>query len=120
MQQVKKQYEVTMEDTAIKQGSGDVFVLSTPRLVAYMENTAKQMLDEPSVGYQIDIRHKAPTPQGALITVECGIIARNGKRITFKIKAFDCLEEIAEAVHVRVLIDPERFQEKVDRKMLPN
>ena len=118
-QTMKKQFEVTLEDTAKHQGSGDHFVLSTPRLVAYMENVAKQMIDGDSVGAKMEIRHTAPTPQGALFTVEAVLKETDGRRFTFEITAIDCIEVIATATHVRYLVDFGEFQKKADAKMMP-
>lgn len=114
-----KKFEVTLDDSAKYQGSGDLQVLSTPRLVAFMENTAKLMLNEPSVGYKMNIKHLAPTPIGALVTIDCKIINHENRFYDFEITAFDCVECIATATHTRVIIDSDKFQKKVDGKMLP-
>ena len=115
---MKKQFEINLEDSAKHQGSGDNIVLSTPRLVAYMENVAKSMITESSVGYKMDIKHIAPTPIGALITIDCNIVKNDDRRYEFQITASDCVEKIAEATHVRYIIDSKKFQNKVDTKML--
>ena len=50
-------------------------VLSTPNLIGIIERTARQSLtpflepDERSVGIEIELRHLAPSPLGATVTV---------------------------------------------------
>lgn len=114
---MKKQFEISLEDTAIKQGSGDNYVLSTPRLIAFMENVAKDMISSSSVGYIMEIKHLAPTPCGALITIEATITEHDDRTYEFSIIAKDCIETIATARHVRVVVDKNRFQTKADNKL---
>lgn len=116
---LKKSFEVTLEDTAVKQGSGDHFVLSTPRLIAYMENVAKQLIDGDSVGYRMEIKHVAPTPQGALFSVQAELKEVDGNKYHFEIEARDCVEVIGVARHTRVKVDREEFQKRADAKMIP-
>ena len=72
----KQNYLVQDNNTAKFMGSGDLEVLATPSLVAFMENTAKNYLntflsDElGSVGSNININHLAPTLVGKEITVQ--------------------------------------------------
>ena len=66
----KQNYLVQDNTTAKFMGSGDLEVLATPSLVAFMENAAKNYLktflsDElGSVGSNININHLAPTLVG--------------------------------------------------------
>lgn len=120
MKKLTRQFEITMEDTAVKQDSGDLFVLSTPRLIAYMESVAKSMVDACTVGVHISLEHTAPSPQGALITITAEIIEETNHSITFSLTAKDCLESIATAKHVRVIVDGDRLQKRADAKLLPN
>ena len=72
----KQNYLVQDNNTAKFMGSGDLEVLATPSLVAFMENAAKNYLntflsDElGSVGSNININHLAPTLVGKKITVQ--------------------------------------------------
>lgn len=113
---MKKQFEVNFEDTAKYQGSGDNSVLSTPRLVSFMENTAKSMIDGSSVGYIMNIKHIAPTPLGNSVIIDCHLINQEGRKFVFSISAYDSIEKIAEAEHVRYSVDKDSFQEKADKK----
>ena len=70
-----QQFTVTENNTAKFMGSGDLDVLATPSLVAFMENAAKNYLntflteDLGSVGSNININHIAPTLVDKEITI---------------------------------------------------
>ena len=105
---------------AIKDGLVEVF--GTPFLVMLMENAAVEALlpcmeeGEGSVGIRIDVSHTAATPPGMKVWAEADVIEVDGKRIVFKIHAFDETGPIGSAIHERVLIKPASFMEKVRQK----
>src|SRR6185437_3823803 len=74
-------HEVTEADSAIALGSGDVPVLATPRLIAWMEartvQEAQPLLgeDQTSVGTAIRIEHLRATPIGG--EVERAVVDRD-------------------------------------------
>lgn len=113
---------VTEEWTAIRMGSGTVPVLATPALVAVMEEAAVRALEgylppgQTSVGVRIDVRHLAATPPGMRVRARATLVAVEGRRLTFRIEAWDDREKVGEADHERVLVDVERFLERVNGK----
>jgi len=115
---------VTEEWTAPFMGSGTVPVLATPALVALMEQAAVRALEgrlppgQTSVGVRIDVRHLAATPPGVRVRARATLVAAEGRRLTFHIEAWDEVEKVGEAVHERVVIDTERFMERVRAKSL--
>ena len=115
---------VTEEWTAPSMGSGTVPVLATPALVALMEQAAVRALEgrlppgQTSVGVRIDVRHLAATPPGMRVRAQATLVAAEGRRLTFQIEAWDDVEKVGEAVHERVLVDTERFMERVRAKSL--
>ncbi|HAH79032.1 MAG TPA: dihydrolipoamide acyltransferase, partial [Ruminococcaceae bacterium] len=76
-----KEYTVTKEMLAARMGSGSLPVLATPAVVALFEGAAAELaadyLEEgrTTVGTRIDVRHTAPTPCGAKLTVEAELTA---------------------------------------------
>lgn len=113
---MKKTYIVKEEDSAKLQGSGDLEVLSTPRLVAYMENTAKDMIKDNSVGFIMEIKHIAPTCIGKSITIDCKIVTNTQKKYVFEISAYDSHEIIATANHTRIIVDGQALMNKANSK----
>lgn len=113
---------ISEEHSASHVGSGSLRVLATPIMIAFMEKTARELLDEnlpqgySSVGIHIDLRHLAPTPVGADIQVYCEILEIDGKRINFSVKAWDRIETIGEGLHQRMVIEIDRFLRRVESK----
>ncbi|MEU6128433.1 hotdog domain-containing protein [Saccharopolyspora sp. NPDC047091] len=89
-----QRHEVGHEDTAVALGSGDVPVLGTPRLLAWLEQVtvvaARPHLAEGqvSVGAAVRIRHLAPTSVGEVVTVHADVLPAEGsRRRTFAVRA---------------------------------
>src|SRR5664279_5710024 len=106
---------VSEADTASRWGSGLVPVYSTPALVGLMEAAAVRSLDgqleagQTTVGGHIDVRHLAATPVGMSVRVRAELKAVEGRKLSFKIEAWDEVEKIGEALHERFLIETEKF-----------
>jgi fluoroacetyl-CoA thioesterase len=115
---------VAPEHTATAFGSGSVPVFSTPRLVALLERAAVAAVSgrlapgETSVGTAIAIVHLAATPVGGTVRAEARLDGIDGRRLRFAVVAFDEHEKIGEGTHERVVVDEERFLERVARKAL--
>lgn len=116
----KQNFTVTENNTAKNMGSGDLDVLATPSLVAFMENAAKNYLntfltdDLGSVGSNININHLAPTLVGKEITVQGQITEIiKEKIIIFSLEAFEEDKKIGDATHTRVIINNEKFLSKL-------
>lgn len=115
-------HEVTDQDTAASYGSGLVPVLSTPHLIALMENAAQQVLNphmeagQSAVGTHIDMRHLAATPVGMQVRVRAELTQIDGRRLRFKIEAWDAQEKIGTCDHERFIIDKARFMQRLEKK----
>ena len=115
-----KTYLVQENNTAKNMGSGDLDVLATPSLVAFMENAAKEYLNTflpeelGSVGSNININHIAPTLVGKEITVQGKITEIiKEKIIIFSLEAYEQDKKIGDATHTRVIINNEKFLSKL-------
>ncbi len=115
---------VTEQDTAATYGSGLAPVLSTPHLVALMENAAQAALNphmEPgtsAVGTRIELRHLAATPVGMQVRVRAELLAVEGPRLRFRVEAWDEVEQIGVCEHERFIIDMDRFMRRVKKKQI--
>ena len=115
-----QQYTVTENNNAKFMGSGDLDVLATPSLVAFMENAAKNYLnsflteDLGSVGSNININHIAPTlvDKKIIITGKITQVIKD-KIIIFSLEAFENDKKIGDAEHTRVIINNEKFISKL-------
>ncbi len=113
---------VTDADTASQWGSGLVPVFSTPALVGLMESAAVKALKghlapgQTTVGGRIDVRHLAATPVGMQVHLRAELKAVEGRKLVFKIQAWDAVELIGEADHERIIVDEARFLGRVEAK----
>ena len=113
---------VTLNDTAKALGSGGLDVLSTPKLIALMENAAllsvRPYLDEgmDTVGTQLNVKHLAATPVGMTVTAEAELIEIDRRRLVFSVKARDEVELVGEGTHERFIVDMEKFTSKCNAK----
>ena len=116
-------HTVSALDTASHWGSGGLPVFSTPALVGLMESAAVIALrdhlppGQSSVGGHIDVHHLAATPVGVEVRARAELMAIDGRKMVFKVQAWDEHELIGEADHDRFLIDETRFMAKVAAKI---
>ena len=114
--------QVTGDNTALKFGSGSVDVFGTPAMVALMEeasiNTVDKKLPEgfATVGIELGIKHIAATPKGMNITASAELLEIDGKRLVFKVEAFDEVEKIGEGTHQRYIIELDKFKSRAQSK----
>ena len=110
--------DVTEPDTALAIGSGDVPVLSTPRVVALCEQAAIAALNgclvegTTSVGMRVQLDHLAPTAIGHNVTAEATLEKVEGRRLVFTVCVRDARSLVAAGKVTRVVVDREHFMEK--------
>lgn len=111
------------EDTAEAVGSGSLKVFATPCMVAMMEGAACEAIEESlaegqtSVGVALNIEHIAATPVGLEVRAEAEVTAVEGKKITFRVAAYDEKGEIGRGTHQRVIVNEQKFLEKAYDKL---
>jgi fluoroacetyl-CoA thioesterase len=116
-EQIPMRYQVTDADTAIALGSGDVPVLATPRLIAWLEAATVQAArpflgaGQTSVGTSIRVDHLRATPVGGNVEVTAEApAAPAGRRLTFTVSAADGSGRAVAAGEIdRIVVDTERF-----------
>ena len=114
---------VTKENTALAAGSGSLEVFATPHMVALMEKAACAALDgaleagQSSVGTRMDVAHSSATPVGMRVWAESELVAAEGKKLCFSVRAYDECGLIGEGTHERFVIGAERFLQKCYAKL---
>lgn len=99
-------------------GSGVVDVLSTPMMIALMENAALDAVQThlaegwTTVGTKVDIEHLRATPVGEKVTAEATLIKQEGRALEFSVAARDNQGIIGQGSHKRFIIDLEKFMQK--------
>src|SRR6266511_6104248 len=118
------QRRVDADMTADRWGNPGVLVLATPHLVRLFEATSLRAIQaflEPgqsSVGTHVDIRHLKATPVGDTVTLSAEVTAIEGRRVTFKVRAEDSQGVAGEGTHERMLVDLDRFMQRVASRPL--
>jgi len=113
---------VAFEHTAAAYGSGTIEVFSTPMMIGLMENAslncAKQGLASHlgTVGTFVNVKHTAATPVGMKVTAKAELIEVDGKKLLFKVEAFDEVGTIGSGTHGRYIIDSKKFLAKINEK----
>lgn len=110
-------HTVTDADTAAALGSGNVPVLATPRLIAWMEAETVQTVEpflvagQTTVGTAIRVEHLRATPVGGGVEITATPPASpTGRRLTFAVRAIDSSGQVIATGEVdRAIVDRERF-----------
>jgi predicted thioesterase len=111
------------QHTAPRVGSGRVHVLATPVMINLIEaaslKAAEHLLPvgHQSLGTRLDVKHYAATPVGMKIKATAEVVKVEGRLIYFVVKAEDEKEPIGDGTHERVVVNMERFDKRVQRKL---
>lgn len=122
----ERQQVVTKERTAVHIGSGSLGVYATPAMLAFVEVTSREFLDElledtqTTVGKAVTLKHLAPTPEGEQVNVRVEIVSVEGNIVQLSAELWDKVEKVGEAVHTRAVIDVDRFLKRVNAKIVSN
>ena len=105
-------------DLATAQASGDVDVLSTPRIVALCEQAAMLAVSErlsegqTTVGSRVEVAHVAPVKVGTVVRATATLERVEGKRMTFSVSVSDRCGLVAAGKLCRVIVDRAQFAER--------
>jgi len=113
---------VSQKSTAEEYGSGNMDVYATPAMIGLMERAALSAValhlpkGYTTVGTAVNIKHIAGTPVGMKVKALAELIAVEGRKLTFKVEAFDGVEKIGEGYHERYIVSSQNFRDKVYKK----
>ena len=102
---------------------GDYRVFSTPSMTQFVEMTAQALATphlkpgQGQVGTVVTIRHLGPTPMGKKVRAEAELTGIDRRRLSFKVKVYDEVEQVGEAEHERFVIDLDKYFEKLKKKL---
>lgn len=94
-----------------------------PIMIGWMERTCRDavlpLLDagHDTVGTHVNVYHLAGTPMGMMVTFTAEVIGVEGRRINFKVEAWDEKEKCGEGTHERAIINVARFTAKMQGKL---
>ncbi|MCY0860049.1 MAG: thioesterase family protein [Sulfolobaceae archaeon] len=116
---LEEEYTVEKQHLASYVGSGEVDVLATPCLIAFIENACLKLVNKYieggliSVGYRVDVKHLAPAPLNSKVKVRVELVKIFRNHLVFKAEAYINDKKIAEGEHERVLVSKEEFLKRV-------
>ncbi len=111
--------EVKHENLAVTLGSGDMEVFATPALVALMENAAMLCVapelpeGSSTVGGMIQTSHVKPSAPGATIEATATLTQVDGRKLLFKVEAYENGTLVGEGTHLRFIVDRAKFLSKL-------
>ena len=97
-------------------------VFATGYMVGLMEWTCIKIIDphldagEGSLGTHVNFSHTAATVPGQTVTVNAEVTKVDGRRVTFKVTAHDGIDLITEGEHERMVVNWEKFEQRVNDK----
>ena len=113
-------WEIT-EDRTTQRGPYKVF--ATWSMTRLVEMAASNLVTphlkpgQGQVGMYILIRHMGPTPMGKLVRAEAELTAIDRRKLSFKVKVFDDVEQVGEADHDRFIVDLDKYFDKLKKKL---
>src|SRR2546421_7410810 len=114
---------VAEEPTAPRVASGAIHVLATPVMINLFEAAALAAVERllpaghQSLGTVLNVRHIAATPIGMRATASAIVERVEGRTIYFRLEAHDERELIGDGTHQRVVVNVEKFDQRVQRKL---
>ena len=108
--------------TAATMKSGSLDVLSTPYMIALMEQASAELCQEylpegiSTVGTMINIQHLAATSLGAPVRAVATLTDFDGRKASFEIVAYDNAGVIGKGIHERFTLKVESFLKKTQER----
>jgi len=102
---------------------GEYKVFSTPSMTLFVEITSQELAKphlkpgQGQVGVSVNIRHLAPTPLGKTVRCETELVGIDRRRLAFKAKVYDDVEQVGEAEHERFVIDLDKYMARLKAKI---
>jgi len=120
---IEKKIETRPEMAASRFHENSPRVLSSPSLITFMQTTCADLMApfldpaEMVVSVRMEMNHLASTPIGSTITIRAEIDRIEGNKVYFRIDAFDEVEKIASGYNDMFIINEERFERGLRRKL---
>ena len=114
------EWEVTERLTTTR---GEFKVFSTPSMCLFAEMASHKLVapylkpGQGQVGLTITIRHMAPTPVGKMVRAEAELTGIDRRRLSFQVQIFDDVEQVGDVTHERFVIDVDKYQERLRKKI---
>lgn len=113
--------EVVVDATMFAAFEGRVVhpVYGTAAMIAHMELAGRRIIlpylepHEEGVGYEIEVRHLAPTVAGMRVTARATLTEMHGNRVTCRVEAHNDRGPIGEGMFTQVILDRKDLDERI-------
>jgi predicted thioesterase len=110
-----EKHVIAEEDIITFLGEGNARVLSTPRMILFMERTCRNMMaemlpkEQSTVGVHVNIWHTSAAREGVEVTYTAELLKVTARRCEFRVEARAGDRVVGEGTHLRAIIDISRF-----------
>jgi len=102
---------------------GEFKVFATPFMVQFAEMASHKLVapylkpGQGQVGITVNIRHMAATPMGKMVRAEVELTEIDRRRLKFHVQIFDDVEQVGDVVHERFVVDLDKYEERLRKKI---
>jgi len=106
--------ETLVDDKLVVKHMGGEGVLSTPSMIMLMERAGIEAVQahlpegHTTVGFEVNVKHFGATPKGEKVTVTAELLDIDGRKLRFKVEAFDEHKKVGDGTHRRAIIKVEK------------
>jgi fluoroacetyl-CoA thioesterase len=100
----------TVDDSLVVTHTGGDGVFSTPSMIGMMERAGIQAVQDAlpegytTVGFEVNVKHFAATPKGKQVTARAELLDIDGRKLRFKVEAYDEDKKVGDGTHRRAII----------------
>ena len=111
---LKTETVTIVDDTLVVRHMGGDGVLSTPSMIALMERASIQAVQDhlpeghTTVGFEVHVKHFGATPKGKKVTVRAELLEVDGRKLRFKVEAYDEDKKVGDGTHRRAIVAIQR------------
>jgi predicted thioesterase len=102
--------ERTVDESLLTRHVGGDGVFATPAMIGLMEITAHDSVAAhlpqgyTTVGYEVHVRHLAPSEPGSRVTVTTRLAQVEGRKLLFEVACLDGGKVVGEGIHRRAIV----------------
>ncbi len=102
--------ERVVEGNLLTHHVGGKGTFATPAMIGLMEITCHRSIEhllpegQTSVGYEVHVRHLAPTAPGSMVVVTTRVIEVKGNRLHFEVECHDGDALLGSGIHKRAIV----------------
>jgi fluoroacetyl-CoA thioesterase len=107
---VEGRLERVIDDALLTRHVGGRGVFATPAMIGLMEQTAHKSLEPlipegyTTVGYEVHVRHLAPSLPGTTVVVTTKVTSVDGRKVAFDVACYDADKLVGSGIHKRAIV----------------